>query len=623
MEINSAGQLSSAQILDERIRKGYCGECQLDSNPIKCFEIRKRFGGFKSKRIPLSVAGEAFKGVCLICHPDKDPNNLPRAQRASSERGVSGNGLPTSNNIPQAIHSSAPPVLQQQQIPLELSGPDVEIVEEVTQNLFGQPIVVERPRQVVVSPQVVMQSEGAEDGRVEEQTMDIETPQTDINNCNMNVQPSSSHGDNDDKISDNRESVAQLEDKIKNGEGLDAIARAIQAAYESNPELQGMVGCSNFKPGEAFVPNAELNFEDQTVSSDLTDPTFQSVDSRNRNMITDAALPRPHPIKDLSKTKSQGLASINEVVERQSTSSSTSSEKQISIPSYQIHEPVLNENEYLETSPNLSSLQEFVDMFLLCGEDVQAIDLITGELIKDNAKEMSVDFALYCLHTLLILAKKSDNNKHEILLEGNTFEAIIEAMEIYKDRSAEIQMKGCGLIWSLGIDPKDRKHIAELRGCGAVLNASSAYMENETLQIYALGAMKVLSFDPTGKLKLRHARAAEIVADVMSNHRQNPTIQSEGCVVIGNLANEADGFVHPVSQQEIDSVLSAILNNPDEHEVLQVACFTLASLAASSENVRAINRAKDTTLVLELAFTIGGCNKKVRLDVETLVNRLG
>ena len=165
-------------------------------------------------------------------------------------------------------------------------------------------------------------------------------------------------------------------------------------------------------------------------------------------------------------------------------------------------------------------------------------------------------------------------------------------MEIYEDRSADIQMKGCGLIWSLGMDPKDRKHIAELRGCGAVLNASSAYMENEALQVFALGAMKVLSFDPTGKLKLRHSGAAEVVADVMSNHRQNSTIQSEGCVVIGNLGNETDGFVHPVSQKAINSVMAAILNNPDAPEVLQVACFTLASLAASSENVKAINRAK-------------------------------
>jgi len=619
METNAACQvISNAQIRDERIRKGFCGTCHVDSNPTKCFEIKKRFGGLQRKIIPLTVAGEVCNGVCLRCHqPDKDPNPI-RVQKANSERGLNGNGLPTSNNIPQANHSSAPPVLQQ--VPLDISGCNVEIVEEVTQNLFGQPIVVERPRQVV-SPRAVMQLEGKEEEVAEEHTtMDIETPKADSNNSSMHVQHSSSNSDTDKRESDNRESAAELVEAIGSGEGdFDAIARAIQAAMQKNPELKDAIASSCFKPGEAFVGNVELSFEERTVNSDITDPTFMS--GNTRNMIMDAALPRPHPIKDNSRVYSQGLTSINEAADRQSTSSDevqTSSVKQRSIASHQIHEPDVNE--YFEPSPNLSSLQEFVDMFVQCGEDAQAINLITDELIKDNAKEMSVDFALYCLHTLLILAKKSDENKHDILLEGHTFEAIIEAMEIYEERSAEIQMKGCGLIWSLAMDQRDRKYVAELRGCEAVLNASLAYMENESLQVFALGAMKVLSFDTKGKLKLRHAEAAKIVSDVMSKHLQNPTIQSEGCVVISNLATELDGFVHPVSQEEVDSVLAAILNNPDAPHVLQVACFTLTRLATSAVNVQALNRAKDTTLALDLALQMHP--EVVGVDVQILVNRL-
>ncbi len=71
---------------------------------------------------------------------------------------------------------------------MNLSSGDVEIREEIAQNIFGQPIIVERPQ---VVPRPVMQSgEAEEQGRVlqeEEQAMnnssDIETPpKTDSNN---------------------------------------------------------------------------------------------------------------------------------------------------------------------------------------------------------------------------------------------------------------------------------------------------------------------------------------------------------------------------------------------------------------------------------------------------------
>jgi len=634
MELDSVGQVkSSAQIRDDRIRKGYCGTCHVNSNPTKCYDIKKRFGGLNRKRIPLTVEGEVLRGVCLICHPEMDPNPTSNnRRRASSDRVLSGDGLPTSSNtIPQNQHNSAPPVLQQP--PLNLSSGDVEIREEIAQNIFGQPIIVERPQ---VVPRPVMQSgEAEEQGRVlqeEEQAMnnssDIETPpKTDSNNSSMHVQPSSSHNESDD----NRDSTAELAEKLgSGGGGLDALARAIAAACLRDPGLKEEIARTCFKPGDSFVPNAELSFEERTVASDLTDPTFISVDTRN--MRGEAAWQHPQP-KEASRvySSSRGLAAIDEIAESQSTTSiqtptssttetrsSSSTIKQRSIASHQIHEPDVSE--YFEPSPDLSTLREFVDMFMQCGEDAQAISVITDELIKDNAKRMSVDLALYCLHTLWILARKSDENKHEILLEGNTFEAIIEAMEIYNKRSAEIQMKACGLIWSLAMDGKDRRHVAELRGCGAVLDASLAYKENESLQEMALGALKVLSFDPTGKLKLRHAGAAKIVADVMSNHVQNPTIQSEGCVVISNLATEADGFVNHVSNEEVDAILAAIINNPDAPRVVQVACFTLTRLSNSTENVEALKRARHTTLALDIAIQMHP--GIVGVDVQAIIKRL-
>ena len=72
----------------------------------------------------------------------------------NDERTLGDDVLPRSNYVPQPINSyiykvnqiRAPPPVQQP--PLDLSRADVEIVEEATQNLFGETIIVERPRRV-------------------------------------------------------------------------------------------------------------------------------------------------------------------------------------------------------------------------------------------------------------------------------------------------------------------------------------------------------------------------------------------------------------------------------------------------------------------------------------------
>jgi len=324
MELNSVsiGQVRSiAQIRDERIRQGFCGdECHVSSNPTKCYEIKKRFGGLKRKRIPLTVPGEVLRGVCLKCHPemDPDPNTDGIRRKANSDRVLSVGGLPTSSNISQARehHNSAPPILQQP--PSNLSSRDVEIVEEVTCNVFGQTILVERPK---VVPRAAMPWGVAEEQRgmlqEEEQALgmknsfDVEVlSNTDSNNSSMHVQPSSSHNDSDD----NRDLTSRLAKEIETGEGgLDAIARAIAAACQKNPELREAIANRCFIPGDFFVPNAELSFEEWIDNSELTDSTIISVDTRNMGM--EAALQHPQPMKEAARMYSRNLA------ETQSTTS--------------------------------------------------------------------------------------------------------------------------------------------------------------------------------------------------------------------------------------------------------------------------------------------------------------
>jgi hypothetical protein len=263
---------------------------------------------------------------------------------------------------------------------------------------------------------------------------------------------------------------------------------------------------------------------------------------------------------------------------------------------------------YLENSaPHLMTVREIVGTCTEIGEDAQAIDVVTQSLIHDNGTTMSLDLALFSLTTLWVLARKSDENKRKILMEDATFEAIIETMNIYRESSLyedlELQTRACGVLWSLSMDPGDRKHVAQGGGCEAILNAMLVHMNEDELQVMALGALKVLSFDNIGKSFLRSRGALSIVSNVMQEHINNPTIQSEGCVILGNLAvDETTHFVAPVSAKEVDAVVQGMLAHPDSLEVQESACFTLMSLASSATNVDLIHRNTKARVALELAF---------------------
>jgi len=267
--------------------------------------------------------------------------------------------------------------------------------------------------------------------------------------------------------------------------------------------------------------------------------------------------------------------------------------------------PVQDFEDYQESSaPDISTLQNIVNDCVKAGNDEGAIDVVTPGLIQDNSLSISFDVPLFCLTTLWVLARKSEENKRKIIVDGATLDSIIEVMLIYRHMSVEIQTRACGLLWVLSMEPKDRVYVVQSGGCDAILKAMSAYMENDALQVMALGALKVLSSSSHSKKAMDSKKTLSVVSDVMQKHvYNNPTIQSEGCVILGNLAvSDADQFVHTVSEKEISAVVNGILANPDELDVHEAACFTLMRLASSAANVELIRSNSTSRVSLEIAF---------------------
>ena len=62
------------------------------------------------------------------------------------------------------------------------------------------------------------------------------------------------------------------------------------------------------------------------------------------------------------------------------------------------------------------------------------------------------------------------------------------------------------------------------------------------------------------------------VADAMHMHINNPSIQSEGSIILGKLAvdEESQTIVH-VSEREIDAIIRGMLEHPDSLAVHEAA----------------------------------------------------
>ena len=344
----------------------------------------------------------------------------------------------------------------------------------------------------------------------------------------------------------------------RGGEALeewDNLQRAINEYLARNPHLP-----IRFIPNDRGVvpPNFELHLQDmQDDWSELT----PSVVSAGRRLNDDG---RP------------GLCPINE-------SSSSSSISRPSLISHQISEPDIpraaavpaqDMGSYLNNAtPNLKNISEFVEMCNNTGLDEEAIHALKMALIHDNGTTKSKDLAIFCLTKLLVLARKSDDNKRMMIVDDidgagtySAFDAIIEAAQIYRG-SAEIQQEVCAVLWSLSI--KYQKHIAQNGGCNAILDAMAIHMADYTLQDIALGALKVISLDSVGQWTLSSRGGMAIVTQVMQTHVYYPAIQSRGCVILGKLTVDEVGTT--VGEKEVDVIIKGMLAHPNSLEVQEAA----------------------------------------------------
>ena len=585
MEFNRAGQVkTSYQIRNDRKRAGFCESCQID--PVQCYEFTKGIFG-TTKKIPLTIPGQVFDGKCLKCHP----NMAPAHWRVSNESDknddrasfVRPGGARNFHTTPPAreryLGNGHHDIRREQE-----HGVEDEMVHETITNVMGQTLTVLRSKKKVnTSGQV----NGINDVDNDHRT-----------NLHRPISPeAASHDHLLNHASDYGE---QKSEEDEDDETLDVLGQMVRQHLASRQEAPRMDPTN-------FIPGAELIPEIQDDASALTMPTV---------FVDDGTVAsRSKIVKTNSQNSNGGGNNISTVREPSYNSTSQSgSGSHRSLSSHELHEPAVPHNLddiYLhsadESSPHIDVVRDIVSDCTQNGNDEGAIEVVRQALTDTDSSNL----AIFCLTTLWVLIRKSDENRR-IVLHGSRneetpddetpFGAIINVM-INFELVAEIQTRGCGVIWSLSMNPDDRKDVAQLGGCQVILQAMLMHTNDESLQVMALGALKVLSFSVVGQSTLRQISASSVVAANMSRHIKNPTIQSEGCTIICNLATGPNHFMIAVTAEEINAIVNSIISHPESASIQEMAMFALMNLSSSLTNVELMRRNAKLYEALELAFS--------------------
>lgn len=251
----------------------------------------------------------------------------------------------------------------------------------------------------------------------------------------------------------------------------------------------------------------------------------------------------------------------------------------------------------------LTNLKEAVHSMLASDDsemDLIAIDAIVGAM---DAHAADKHIQAYGVEQLLPLVQKGNTNKDALLCSA-ALASILGAMSSLLSDPL-VQQTGCGILWSLAVNPNNRQFISETGACARIVDALTSHPSSHLVARNALGAARSLSTHQHAKTKFKSVDAPHIIADVMSIQIPNEEIQALGCTVLSNLAvNVSTGRVSTVSSFEIDAILSALDYHKTSLKVQKEGCFALKNLSFSDLNIRTMrtnSRFEEISPLLESA----------------------
>jgi hypothetical protein len=250
------------------------------------------------------------------------------------------------------------------------------------------------------------------------------------------------------------------------------------------------------------------------------------------------------------------------------------------------------ENNASVPSVGSEQAQNIIDGLVSLVQDIGAADggsefvadVILGAMNEYTSQEQ---IQTYCLRAIWDLCKDDEKQKQYVMQAGAT-ETIMKALRNFSS-SLLVQEKGCGAIWSLGVNSHNRVVLVRAGACELVVTAMKQFMHAGTLIRTAIGALRTLSPELEARDAFKPLRASEVTAKAMMFHRDCVAIQRDGCAFLSNCAvNIEKQFVAVVPLEELDAVVQAMANHREEVSVMQGACFALKNYTFEESNCRSL-----------------------------------
>jgi len=203
------------------------------------------------------------------------------------------------------------------------------------------------------------------------------------------------------------------------------------------------------------------------------------------------------------------------------------------------------------------------------------------------------------------LAYDNADNKAK-LGQAGACQAVLEAMSKHTS-SSDVAVQGFVVLSSLAYDENNRILLGQAGASRVVLDALKRHADNNSLAAEkGLVAIRCLCWDSDLRFELCQNGACELILKVMNEEQYCaiPIVQMQGCLALGNLANE--NGVNKASMGQDGACETIVRVMKTEHGGLMYAALqALFSLANDDNNQVRFGRAGACPLVLEVMEKYG------------------
>ncbi|KAL3931961.1 MAG: hypothetical protein SGARI_004081 [Bacillariaceae sp.] len=183
--------------------------------------------------------------------------------------------------------------------------------------------------------------------------------------------------------------------------------------------------------------------------------------------------------------------------------------------------------------------------------------------------------------------KKLSAEDYDHLSDVHAFSAIVEAMVIH-DGNFQVQRWGCQAIWVASGTTQNQVAFVNANGLDAILCAIERFPGKVDLLESALAAVSNLVAAEENLRTSVEKGVIDKVMTVMTSNLENTSIQSQGCVVISNIAMHKSSNKEEIFQRGAGmTVMSAMVEKPSDHVLIQKALSALRNLCIQCDSNKA------------------------------------